>query len=159
MNNSKQKLPLLYTISINKPQSIRLAAYGTVLFYLAFGLFSWLTHHASDHSFNPLISLAVYFVAMAAHEAVHGFFFKVYGGRPKYGVGLMYYFFPYAYATSPGDSYTIRQMFIIGLSPFFVICTLTVGVAVIAPHSQHMPLLPLSAISRGQLAICGLCAR
>lgn len=129
---AKIKAPLIYTIGVNKPQSIRLAAYGTVLFFLAAALFSSLIPN-SNQPFNPLIGIIVYFLTMAAHEAVHGFFFGVYGGRPKYGVGLMYHFFPYAYATSPGQPYNYNQMVFIGMSPFVVICVLAFGSAAALP--------------------------
>ena len=133
MQESAQKPPLLYTIRINKAQSIQLAAYGTILFFLAAGLFSWITGQENNFSLNPFLSLGIYFAAMIAHEGVHGFFFTVFGGKPQYGVGVLYYVFPYAYATSPGHPYTFWQMFIIGLSPFFIISAITLGIGLALP--------------------------
>jgi len=104
---NKIKTPLIYTIGINKSQALRLSGYMVVLVFLGAGLFSSVTGGGNNGALNPVVAIIVYFAAIAAHEAVHGFFFKVFGGNPKYGVGLMYYFFPYAYATSPGQPYTL----------------------------------------------------
>lgn len=132
MKNSKTKSPI-YTISINKVQTISMAVYGTVLLFLGGSLFSAITGNNNSGISSPLIALLVYLIAVAAHEAVHGFFFKVFGGNPKYGVGLMYRILPYAYATSPGQAYTLTQMIIIGMSPFFVICAIAVFVGILFP--------------------------
>lgn len=129
------KTPLIYTIGINKSQALRLSGYGTILLFLAASLFSSITGSSNNGVLNPLVALIVYFAAMAVHEVVHGFFFKFFGCNPKYGVGLMYYFFPYAYATSPGQPYTLKQMSVIGMSPFFLICTLAVFVAIFVPST------------------------
>jgi hypothetical protein len=133
MANTKTNTPLLYTIGINKPQALRLSAYGMVLLFLAASLFSSIIGSAGNSSLNPLIAVFAYLLAMAAHEAIHGVFFRIYGGRPKYGVGLMYHFFPYAYATSPGQPYTLKQMLVIGMSPLIIICGLAVLAAFLIP--------------------------
>ncbi len=132
MKQPQGQAPHIYTIGINKPQSLQLAAYGTILLFLSAALFSSL-NPSSNQQINPIIGLTVYFITLAAHEAVHGFLFKIFGGEPQYGVGLMYKFFPYAYATSPGQPYGYYQMILIGLSPLFVVCTIALVVAALVP--------------------------
>ena len=132
---NKIKTPLIYTIGINKSQALRLSGYMMLLAFLGAGLFSSITGSGNNGALNPVVAIIVFFATPVAHEAVHGFFFKVFGGNPKYGFSLIHYFFPVAYATSPGQPYTLGQMTVIAMSPFFVVCTLAVVIAIIIPST------------------------
>jgi hypothetical protein len=76
--------------------------------------------------------LAALFGVSVAHELVHGLFFRVFGGHPRYGAGRRH-FLPYLYATSPGTEYTLRQILIIALAPLLVLSPLALAVALLAP--------------------------
>jgi len=116
------------TINLSSSVAVRLSGYGTVLFFLALGILDAL-YGSGEYSlgFNrqlilaALASVFVYFGTLVLHEGVHGFFFWLFGGRPQYGVGSIGWFFPYAYATSPGDPFTFFQMTTICLAPFVVL--------------------------------------
>lgn len=54
------------------------------------------------------------------HELIHGLAFTMFGGNPRYGVGVKL-FVPYAYATSPGDRFSRNAFIAIGLAPLVVI--------------------------------------
>ncbi len=124
---------LVYTIRFNKPQSIRLAAYGTLLLFIGGGLFQSLILHSNKIHTNFVIAVFTFIVTILIHELIHGVFFKFFGGEPKYGVGLSNYIFPYAYATCPGQSFTLMQMTAVALSPLIIICSFAIFVAVLAP--------------------------
>ncbi|QQS18642.1 DUF3267 domain-containing protein [Candidatus Saccharibacteria bacterium] len=124
----------LYSIKINFSQTIRLSGYSVVLMFIGVSLFSFIVGDKGSFG-NPLVSVLVYFSTIMIHEAVHGLFFKLFGGNPRYGVGMMYYILPYAYATSEGDPYSRRQMTYISLAPLFIICALAVFVAALFPST------------------------
>jgi hypothetical protein len=116
---------------------LRLSAYGVLLAFLCAGAISALT--ASSRSgltpigwVQPVLYLAVYFGVVVAHEFVHGLFFSLFGGKPRYGAGVKY-FMPYFYATSPADQFSIRQMIVIGLAPLLTISTLSLAGVFLAP--------------------------
>ena len=121
-----------YHIAINKEASIRLSAYGLILVFVAAGLFKQFTGGGGSDG-NALLMLFAALVAIAVHELAHGVFFKLFGGRVRYGVGMKYYLLPYAYATSRGTAFSFGQMMTIGLAPFVLLSTLLIGLTVAMP--------------------------
>jgi len=116
---------------------LRLSAYSVLLCFLAAGVFSVLTKSAGSGLqptdwVRPALYVLVYFATVVAHELVHGLFFRLFGGRPRYGAGTKY-FLPYFYATSPGDAFSILQMIVIGLAPLLTLSTLSLLGALLAP--------------------------
>lgn len=127
-------------INITPKLAIRLSAYGAMLF--AFGLIIVTALRSeSEHGSNPgtgwLLSglelTAAYFATLLLHEGVHGFFFKLFGGHPKYGAGRVAWVLPYFYATSAGDPFTLFQMTVIGLAPFVVLSTASLALMLLVP--------------------------
>lgn len=118
---------------MNKPQALRLGAYMVLLLFFAGALFTAIAGKSEGLAFNAVIAMTVYVAIIILHELIHGLFFKLYGGKPKFGVGLMYRVLPYAYATAHGQQYTFRQMLVIGMSPFVLICAAAVVVALAVP--------------------------
>jgi Putative zincin peptidase len=115
-------------INVTPSLAIRLTIYGMMLLAIGLEIMSVLLEKIgyTSHSDTAWLVIgvkitAVYFVTLALHEAVHGFFFWVFGGHPKYGAGLAAWFLPYFYATAPGDPFTLFQMTVIGLAPFVVL--------------------------------------
>lgn len=121
-----------YHISIDREASIRLSAYGLVLVFIGAGLFKQLTGGSTSED-NALLMLIVALLTIGIHELVHGVFFKLFGGRVRYGVGVKYYLLPYAYATSPGTAFSFGQMLVIGLMPFILLSALSICLAISIP--------------------------
>lgn len=126
----------VYVMGLGKAVNLRLAAYSVLLVFLALGVFGAST--GGDHSggtvggfLEPVLYMLVYLATMVVHELVHGLFFRLCGGRPRYGAGISY-FVPYFYATSPGR-FSPRQMIVIGLAPLVTISLLSVAGAFVAP--------------------------
>jgi len=126
-----------YVIGLGNAVMLRLSAYAVLLCFLAAGVFSSLTGGsgsggAASGWVEPALFIAVYLGTVVLHELVHGLFFRVFGGSPRYGAGFKY-LMPYFYATSPGDAFTVRQMIVVGLAPLLVISTASLVVALTAP--------------------------
>jgi hypothetical protein len=116
-----------------------MAGYGTVMFFLALGVRASIggdRTHMSDSAIPVRVAVLAYVLlcvgTIVLHEAVHGLFFRLFGGRPRYGVGVAYWFPPYAYATSP-KRFTMAQMAIIGLAPLVIISSLSLTAMALAP--------------------------
>jgi hypothetical protein len=129
-------MKLVYSLNMTKTISVQLTMYSVVAFFLAAGLFESITNHTSGDIGSPveaLISLAVYASTLIIHELLHGLGFKLFGGNPTYGAGVVG-ILPYFYATSDNDRFRIWQMYIIGLAPLFVISLGTVIGTLVLPQ-------------------------
>jgi hypothetical protein len=127
----------VYIIVLGKWATLRLAAYSVLLIFLAAGVFSALTRSddtvwASSDWVTPVLYVAVYLGTIVTHELVHGFFFRIFGGSPRYGAGVSH-LMPYFYATSPGHAFPLRQMIVIALAPLLVLSSLSLIVALLIP--------------------------
>ena len=114
-------------ISLGRPEALRLTAYGVVLLFLGVGVFSAVAD--VDTSTAQSVLLVGAFVAtMILHEAIHGLCFLLFGGSPRFGMGVSF-ILPYLSTTSEGDRFDARQMTVIGLAPlvFLSIGTLVAG--------------------------------
>jgi hypothetical protein len=120
--------PGVYVIRLTRDLAIHLTIHGTALFYL--GLFLALNLYPSEATgYAPSSPSLLWFVVTAAstagtialHEAVHGMFMWLFGGRPSFGIGVAARFLPYAYATAPGTPFGFRQMLVITLAPLALI--------------------------------------
>ncbi len=63
-------------------------------------------------------------VLIAAHELLHGLVMRLFGGRPRYGVGVMGKVLPYFYCTAEGERFTRIQFAAVALAPAVVISLL-----------------------------------
>jgi len=130
--NETADVPRVCTIALSRSLAARLAVYGTALVFLAAGIvLLWTGRHSGTLSslsgwvVVTLLGLVTYVATLLVHEGIHGLFFWIFGGRPRYGVGMITWFLPYAYATSPLDRFTLLQMSVISLAPFFWISALS----------------------------------
>lgn len=126
-------------IGLTRSVSIRLSGYGTVMFFLAFGvladlseIFRWAMRWDSSTLLQGIVLVACALGTIAIHELIHGLFFRAFGGHPKYGVGLAAGVLPYAYATSAGQ-FTLMQMVTIGLAPFVLLSLISIVVLALVP--------------------------
>lgn len=108
-----------WIIELGRPEAVRLSAYGVLLAFLGVGVFSAVAEAETSVALS-LGMIAAFVVTVVVHELVHGFFFWLFGGSPRYGIGISY-FLPYLYTTSDGDRFHIRQMTIIGLAPLVLL--------------------------------------
>lgn len=128
-------------INLTRTLAIRLAVYGTgvlglglVIVAVLYGKSAY--HHPGDAWLLPGLKItAAFFMTLALHEAIHGFFFWVFGGHPQYGAGVAARFLPYFYAASPGDAFTLFQMTVISLAPFVILSAASLALMVLAPAS------------------------
>lgn len=79
-----------------------------------------------------MLLVAVYLGVVVVHELVHGLFFRLFGGRPRYGAGFKY-FMPYFSAASPGDEFSLGRMIAIGLAPLRTISAAALLGALVVP--------------------------
>lgn len=120
-----------WLIALGRPEALRLTAYGVLLMFLGVGVFSAVTD--VDTSAAQSLMLLVAFVAtIVLHELVHGLCFLLFGGSPKFGVGLSF-ILPFIYTTSEGERFDARQMSIIGLAPLVTISAGALIAAVVWP--------------------------
>jgi len=124
----------VHSIKINEAATMRLAAYSVILMFLGGGLFSFITSQNSPY-INSLGAILVYFLAVVAHELIHGLFFKLFGGKPTYGAGVMCRILPYFYATAGKKPYSYRQMAVVALAPLFILCIGSVVSAIVFPST------------------------
>lgn len=75
---------------------------------------------------------------MVLHELVHGLCFRLFGGSPRFGVGISF-ILPYLSTTSEGDRFDARQMSMIGLAP---LVSLSIGTLVIGSVAVTGALCP-----------------
>ncbi|CAD2081266.1 transcriptional regulator [Jeotgalicoccus coquinae] len=78
--------------------------------------------------------IALFFIIIIVHEAIHGLFFKIFnpGGKVKFGfkAGM-------AYATSPGTVYSRGQFFIIIVMPFVIITGIMLAMMFMLPNPAY----------------------
>ena len=84
--------------------------------------------------------IALFFLIIIIHEAIHGIFFKIFNpsGKVKFGfkAGM-------AYATSPGTVYTRGQFFIIIIMPFLIITAIMMTMMFLLPNPAYKYYLAL----------------
>ncbi len=137
MNTQKEqpKKPI-YSIGMNNALVVQLSAYGTVLAFLGGAIFQAVVgQHNSAGAVgwqSTVLAVVAYFLAIVVHELVHGAAFRIFGGRPTYGVGVKF-FMPYLYATAGNTPYTLVQMYVVGLSPFILLSVAFLAGAVAFP--------------------------
>ena len=109
------------------------------MFFLAFAVLvdlseviRWAMRWNSSTLLQGIVMIACALGTIAVHELIHGLFFRAFGGRPKYGVGLAARVLPYAYATSAGH-FTLMQMVIIGLAPFVLLSLISLVALALVP--------------------------
>lgn len=122
--------PAVLTVRLTGALAVRLTIYGTALLYAALAIVLSIDRHATYHidslrqfGIIAVVGLFSAVATVAVHETVHGLFFRMCGGRPRYGVGLLGGFVLYAYATAPGMPFTSRQMTVICLAPLILLST------------------------------------
>ena len=122
-----------WIIELGRPEAVRLSAYGVLLAFLGLGVFSAVAE-ADTSGAQSLGMIAAFAVTLVLHELVHGLFFKLFGGSPRYGMGIAY-ILPYLYTTSQDDRFDRRQMTIIGLAPLVLLSVVTLTGAWLWPVS------------------------
>ncbi|RUR73240.1 DUF3267 domain-containing protein [Chlorogloeopsis fritschii PCC 9212] len=100
--------------------------------------FSWQTSSQSWAGVLTFLAFVVIFVGtLVIHELIHGLAFRAFGGSPRYGIKVKY-FFPYAYATSPGDIFSRNAFVTIGLAPLVVIDLVCLVLLAVFPQATWL---------------------
>lgn len=107
---------------------------------------------------GALFVIALLAVVVVPHELLHGLFMRRYGADPTYGVGVLAFVLPYAYAESsePDPTYARNQLLAILLAPVVVITA--VGLVLLAVVQSPLLLLPIAANAAGSVGDCWLAA-
>lgn len=115
---------------------IALMALGLVLYFLA-----WAGEDGStSFVFSGLamivglvVTLALTFILMVIHEAIHGVVVAAFGARPKFGVTMIGKAIPAFYCTAPGKRFTKTQFLIVALAPLVILGGLLFPVVAFVP--------------------------
>lgn len=99
-------------------------------------------------SANAFVLLTVLLCTFVLHEAIHGFFFRVFGGKPKFGIKVLggwrnFLWGLVLYATADA-LYTRSQYVVIGLSPLVLISVLAVAASLYGPLQAYALLAGLA---------------
>ncbi|MCX7594340.1 MAG: DUF3267 domain-containing protein [Fischerella sp.] len=142
-----------YVFRLTYELALRWAALSILLFFASVAGVSgfyqavhgriWTLVSASNQT-NQLPALLVFlgFIGvllgtLVVHELIHGMAFTVFGGSPRYGVGLKF-LLPYAYANSPGTRFSRNAFLVIGLAPLAVIDLLCLILLAIFPQAAWL---------------------
>ncbi len=120
-----------WVISLGRPEALRLTAYGVLLLFLGVGVFSAVSD-VDTSTARSLLLVGAFVATMIAHELVHGLCFLLFGGSPRFGVGVAF-ILPYLSTTSAGDRFDARQMSIIGLAPLVSLSIVTLAAGSASP--------------------------
>jgi len=135
-------------ISITALLVVALFVFG-FLFTALYALFTGKTSISGDFSMEVgLIAAFIFIFTMIFHELIHGFFIAIYGGTPRYGMGIAHRILPYFYATTD-MRFRRNQFIIISLSPLFVITLASIILMVAFPVFAQWMLIPLIINSAG----------
>lgn len=74
-----------------------------------------------------LVGMAM--VVIVPHELCHGLAINVVGGKPRYGLGVAYLVFPYAFATSE-TRFSRNQFVVVALAPLVILSAIGIPVMV-----------------------------
>lgn len=77
-----------------------------------------------------LAVVALMALVILPHELCHGIAIRAFGGNPRYGVGVAYFVFPYAFATTD-TRFTRNQFLVVVLAPLVVLTLLGVPLMVL----------------------------
>lgn len=139
-----------YLITLNKTQSAQLAMYSLVFLFLSAGLFEAVIGHKTNGISglgSVAISILVYFGTLIIHEIIHGISFILFGGKPSYGTGFIG-ILPYFYTTTKNHRFTLRQMYVIGLSPFVLLsCIGLIGAYLLPQYTNYWAVAFISNFS------------
>ncbi|MES1024613.1 DUF3267 domain-containing protein [Gloeocapsa sp. BRSZ] len=139
-NLQQRGYQLLDELTVNRTLAAKfffLATAGFFLFlpiFLAIYAFFTGTNQDINFAFSQvqgwLETLFLIVLTIVLHELIHGAVMSIYGGKPRYGVGLSHFVLPYAYATS-SKVFTRNQFLQITLAPFAIISVLGVLLMVV----------------------------
>jgi hypothetical protein len=143
------------TIEMNNTTTIRLTIYSMVLFIVSWALPGVLLGDGKGEHFEIGLTAIIfyattYILALGLHELVHGLFFKIYGGKPEYGLGVSY-IIPYAYATVKDYPLNVNQILVVGLSPAVLLSVVFLFLAYFVPITANFMVFAFAANLSGSI--------
>lgn len=97
---------------------------GTTLGLAVGGVWWW------SLALSFLVFLVLMVLVVVLHEFCHGAAIRAFGGKPRYGLGVAYFVFPYAFATTD-TRLTRNQFVVVALTPLVVLTLLGVPVMIL----------------------------
>lgn len=116
MANSLLSEIKLESMSLQKKISLYLFAVCVGGTTFGLGEFVFLEGHLSLRATFVCMVVALICV-IVLHEGLHGLFFRLFGGRPKFGFKAKTKMGPAFYVTAPGSHFTKRQFIVIVIAP------------------------------------------
>lgn len=152
---------LLAEFGISRPLILQWTVVSIVGFLISLvgflGLYYFVTGDAAATEFNLApgtgwwnIALTFLFIFGAAlfiiipHELCHGLAIRAFGGTPRYGFGVAYLIFPYAFATTD-TRFSRNQFLVVALAPLVVLTLIGVPIMVVFEWPWLALLLALNA--------------
>jgi len=80
--------------------------------------------------FTAVVLVGVLLLIIIPHELCHGLAIRHFGGEPRFGLGVAYFVFPYAFATTE-TRFSRNQFIVIALAPLVILSVLGVPVMLI----------------------------
>lgn len=93
-----------------------------------------------------LIVVGLTLLVIFPHELCHGLAIRAFGGQPRYGLGVAYFVFPYAFATTD-TRFTRNQFIVIALVPLVVLSM--IGIPIMLAFGWAWVALPLAMNAGG----------
>ena len=92
------------------------------------------------------VLVGVLLLVIVPHELCHGLGIRFFGGEPRFGLGVAYFVFPYAFATTE-TRFSRNQFIVIALAPLVILSVL--GVPVMLVFEWPWLALPLALNAGG----------
>ncbi len=106
-------------------------------------------HNVSDSYVENILQFSILGISTVIfHELIHGAFMSKYGGKPRYGMSIIHWILPVAYATTDA-TFRRNQYITIALAPLLVISFVCIVFMAAFPDYAHWMIIPLAFNSMG----------
>ena len=95
-----------------------------------------------------LVVVGLMILVIVPHELCHGLAMRAFGGQPRYGLGVAYFVFPYAFATTDAR-FTRNQFVVVALTPLVVLSV--VGLPLLLAFEWALLAIPLAMNAGGSV--------
>jgi len=155
---------VLADLEVTRALAIQLTAVGTLGLVISWTVFSAIfqlgTGQPATFRFAPggvtwwtaalnvIVILVLGTAFVVPHEWLHGLAIRHYGGEPRYGVGIIHFILPYAYATTDHE-FSRNQFIVVLLTPLVVLTLL--GVPLMLVLEWGWLIVPLATNAAGAI--------
>jgi len=162
-NNPEADNVLIAEFSMSRPLVVQWTVVSTVGFLVS--LFGFLLLYygvtgdpaVTEFAFTPdtgwwnmgltlLVIAGLTLGIILPHELCHGLAIRAFGGHPQYGFGVVYFVFPYAFATTE-TRFTRNQFLVVALAPLVVLSV--IGIPIMLVFEWKWLAIPLAMNAGG----------